>query len=87
MTAMVMKQTYYQYRFYKTMYCTWKNVQQKATRVDLVTLYQNLNSGRRRMKGRNSSLALVGRPGPSSGSYFILKSRECNKIVLSHVGL
>lgn len=47
---------------------TWKNVQKKATRVDLVTLYQNLNSGSRRMKGRNSSLALVGSPGPSSGS-------------------
>ena len=45
---------------------TWKNVQKKATRVDLVTLYQNLNSGSRRIKGRNSSLALVGSPGPSS---------------------
>lgn len=38
----------------------------KAIKVDLVTLYQNLNSGSRRMNGRNSSFALVGRLGPSS---------------------
>jgi hypothetical protein len=28
--------------------------------------YQNLNSGRRRINGRNSSLLLFGRTGPSS---------------------
>ena len=32
-----------------------KNVQKNAMAVALVAEYQNLNSGRRRMKGRNSS--------------------------------
>ena len=30
--------------------------------------YQNLNSGNRLMKGRNSSLDFVGNDGPSSGN-------------------
>lgn len=36
--------------------------------VDLVIAYQNLNSGNRRMNGRNSSLLLVGSSGPSGSS-------------------
>lgn len=36
--------------------------------VDLVTEYQNLNSGSRLMKGLNSSLLLVGSSGPSSAT-------------------
>jgi hypothetical protein len=47
---------------------TSKNVQTSAIVVDLVMAYQNLNSGSRRMKGRNSSLLRVGRPGPSPSS-------------------
>lgn len=47
---------------------TSKKVQKVAMAVDLVTEYQNLNSGRRRMKGRNSSLALVGSSGPASST-------------------
>lgn len=43
-----------------------KNVQKNAMRVDLVTEYQNLNSGSRRTNGRNSSLARVGNSGPPS---------------------
>ena len=43
-----------------------KKVHTKAMTVDLVTEYQNLNSGKRRMKGRNSSFACVGNSGPSS---------------------
>ena len=47
-----------------------KKVQVKAMIVDLVAEYQNLNSGSRRMKGRNSSFCLVGssRPSPSSSA-------------------
>lgn len=45
---------------------TSKKVQTTAINVDLVTEYQNLNSGKRRMKGRNSSLARVGNSGPAS---------------------
>jgi hypothetical protein len=45
---------------------TSKKVQKRAITVDRETEYQNLNSGRRRMKGRNSSVTLVGRLGPSS---------------------
>jgi len=37
-----------------------------AITVDLVTEYQNLNSGSRLMNGLNSSLLLVGSSGPSS---------------------
>lgn len=37
-----------------------------AITVDLHTEYQNLNSGSRRMNGRNSSLDRVGSSGPSS---------------------
>lgn len=38
-----------------------------AMTVDLVILYQNLNSGNRRINGLNSSLAFVGKLVPSSG--------------------
>jgi hypothetical protein len=47
---------------------TSKNEQKIAMVVDLVIAYQNLNSGNRRMKGRNSSLLLVGSSGPSGSS-------------------
>ena len=40
----------------------------KAIDVALVAEYQNLNSGSRLMKGRNSSFCEVGRPGPSSSA-------------------
>lgn len=43
-------------------------VQTNAISVLLVTESQNLNSGNRLMKGRNSSVALVGRAGPFSSS-------------------
>ena len=45
-----------------------KNVQMTAITVDLVTEYQNLNSGSLLMNGRNSSFALMGNSGPSSGT-------------------
>lgn len=45
-----------------------KKVQTVAITVDLVTEYQNLNSGSRRMNGRNSSFALVGSSGPPSSA-------------------
>ena len=45
---------------------TWKNVQNMAMHIALVPEYQNLNSGKRRMNGRNSSFVLVGSLGPSS---------------------
>ena len=45
---------------------TSKNVSEKAIIVALVKLCQNLNSGSLRINGRNSSLELVGRVGPSS---------------------
>lgn len=47
---------------------TSKKEQNIAIVVDLVIAYQNLNSGNRRMKGRNSSLLLVGSSGPSGSS-------------------
>lgn len=43
-----------------------KNVHIMAMTVDLLTEYQNLNSGKRRIKGRNSSFARVGNSGPPS---------------------
>ena len=43
-----------------------KKVHTKAMTVALVAEYQNLNSGNRRMNGRNSSFCLVGSSGPSS---------------------
>ena len=43
-----------------------KKVQTKAITVALVAEYQNLNSGRRLMNGRNSSFWRVGNSGPSS---------------------
>ena len=43
-----------------------KKVQNMAMRVALVAEYQNLNSGKRLMKGRNSSFDDVGSSGPSS---------------------
>ena len=45
-----------------------KKVQQKAKTVALVAEYQNLNSGRRLINGRNSSFCLVGNSRPSSAS-------------------
>ena len=51
-----------------------KKVHTNAMKVDLVTEYQNLNSGKRRINGRNSSLTLVGNSGPSSASCFIGKT-------------
>lgn len=45
-----------------------KKVQMEAITVDLVTEYQNLNSGRRLINGRNSSFALVGNSGPPSST-------------------
>jgi hypothetical protein len=50
-----------------------KNVQIIAIIVDFVTEYQNLNSGSRRMNGRNSSFALVGSSGPSSRTFHIIQ--------------
>jgi len=41
-------------------------VQMSPITVLFTTEYQNLNSGNRRTKGRNSSLALVGKAGPPS---------------------
>ena len=43
-----------------------KKVQPKPISVAFVAEYQNLNSGSRRMKGRNSSFCLVGSASPSS---------------------
>lgn len=43
-----------------------KKVQTNAINVDLLTEYQNLNSGKRRINGLNSSLARVGNSGPWS---------------------
>lgn len=43
-------------------------VQQKANIVLFVTDNQNLNSGNLRIKGRNSSVDLVGNAGPFSSS-------------------
>ena len=43
-----------------------KKVQPKPMSVAFVAEYQNLNSGSRRMKGRNSSFCLVGSANPSS---------------------
>ncbi len=42
------------------------NVQNNPIKVDLTIPNQNLNSGSRRMKGRNSCVDRVGRPKPSS---------------------
>lgn len=44
-----------------------------AITVDLVTEYQNLNSGNLLTKGRNSSFALVGSSGPPSSAFFLKK--------------
>ena len=43
-----------------------KKVQKKAMTVALVAEYQNLNSGRRLINGRNSSFCRVGSSGPSA---------------------
>lgn len=53
---------------------TSKNVQMIAMVVDLVIAYQNLNSGSRRMNGRNSSLLRVGKLGPSGSSAKIVET-------------
>lgn len=42
---------------------TSKNVIKKANKVDFTTAHQHLNSGNRRIKGRNSSSCFVGNPG------------------------
>lgn len=54
---------------------TSKKVQNTAMTVDFETEYQNLNSGSRLIKGRNSSLTLVGNSGPSSDSASITQIR------------
>lgn len=43
---------------------TSKNVQSIPITVLLLIAYQNLNSGKRLINGRNSSFALVGNSGP-----------------------
>ena len=45
-----------------------KNVHTKAMTVAFVAEYQNLNSGKRLMKGLNSSFCFVGSSSPSSSS-------------------
>ena len=45
-----------------------KKVQPKAIKVAVVTEYQNLNSGKCLMKGRNSSFCLIGSFNPLSSS-------------------
>jgi len=47
---------------------TSKNVQMKPIIMAFVAEYQNLNSGSRRINGRNSSFVVVGKLGPSSSS-------------------
>ena len=47
-----------------------KKVQPKPMSVAFVAEYQNLNSGSRRMNGRNSSFCLVGSARPSSAESF-----------------
>lgn len=51
----------------------WKNVKNIDNNVDFTTEYQNLNSGNRRINGRNSSFALVGKDGPESSKLTIKK--------------
>lgn len=55
-----------------------KKVHIIAITVDFVTEYQNLNSGSRRMNGRNSSFALVGSSGPSSTTFHIIHKSNRN---------
>lgn len=45
-----------------------KNVQTSAITVLFEIAYQNLNSGKRRINGRNSSFDLVGNSGPLSSA-------------------
>lgn len=52
---------------------TSKKVHIKPITVLLTTAYQNLNSGRRRMNGRNSSFAFVGSSGPPSSAEYNFK--------------
>lgn len=54
-------------------------VQNSPIRVDLTIPNQNLNSGRRLMKGRNSCVDLVGRSKPSST---IIITNMKNKTIL-----
>lgn len=62
-----------------------KKVQVKAISVAFVAEYQNLNSGRRRMKGRNSSLCRVGSDKPSSRrKQHEIKIKSIRKCSLSH---
>lgn len=56
-----------------------KKVQTVAITVDLATEYQNLNSGNRRMNGRNSSFALVGSSGPPSSAHIYKQFDEKNQ--------
>lgn len=56
---------------------TSKKVQITAINVALVTEYQNLNSGKRRMKGLNSSFARVGNSGPASSKDKFIFKRLC----------
>lgn len=52
----------------------WKNVKKIDKIVDLITEYQNLNSGSRRINGLNSSFARVGKDGPEP-SIITLKNK------------
>lgn len=52
-----------------------KNVHMTAISVLFVMLSQNLNSGKRLINGRNSSLLRVGKFGPSS----VMEKRELLK--------
>lgn len=49
---------------------TSKNVQIMPITVLFVVAYQNLNSGNRRINGRNSSFDLVGNSGPWSSVFY-----------------
>lgn len=60
----------------------WKNVKNIDKIVDLITEYQNLNSGSRRINGLNSSFARVGKDGPEQ-SEITLKNKYNNYIVFN----
>lgn len=60
-----------------------KEAAYNGNHCSLVAEYQNLNSGRRRIKGLNSSSALVGNAGPSSISF----SCVSNSIEGSNLGV
>lgn len=53
-----------------------KHVHSMPMAVLFMTAYQNLNSGRRRMNGRNSSLERVGSSGPPSSAAIALSTHD-----------